>query len=76
MCIRDRINVESDLNVGSVFCFRLLTDNTYPHVMHQDSPEETENKKEEIEEILDTESGEKRILLVVEDNQDILNYIV
>lgn len=70
------INVESDLNVGSVFCFRLLTDNTYPHVMHQDSPEETEDKKEEIEEILDTESGEKRILLVVEDNQDILNYIV
>ena len=36
------IRVESALNVGSVFYISLLTDNTYPHVLHADSNEKEE----------------------------------
>ena len=71
------IRVESALNVGSVFYISLLTDNTYPHVLHADSNEKEETKEEEIQEVLPEPSGSgKRILLVVEDNQDICDYIV
>nr|WP_129731011.1 hybrid sensor histidine kinase/response regulator transcription factor [Parabacteroides goldsteinii] len=71
------IRVESALNVGSIFYISLLTDNTYPHVLHTDSNEKEETKEEEIQEVLPEPSGSgKRILLVVEDNQDICDYIV
>lgn len=41
------IKVESTLGTGSTFYFSLLTDNTYPHVLHADSPERTVDEKEE-----------------------------
>lgn len=66
------IRVESSLNVGSSFCFSLLTDNSYPNVLHADSQEKTADEKGEKEE---NASG-KRILLIVEDNRDICDYIV
>ena len=69
------IKVESTLGTGSTFYFSLLTDNTYPHVLHADSPERTVDEKEEKEEIPESASGGKRIMLIVEDNQDICNYI-
>lgn len=72
------IEVESTLNAGSTFSFSLLTDNTYPHALHDDSPEKVpgaEGEKGE-EEVLEPVTNGKRILLVVEDNQDICNYIV
>lgn len=69
------IKVESTLGTGSTFYFSLLTDNTYPHVLHADSPERTVDEKEEKEEIPESVSGGKRIMLIVEDNQDICNYI-
>lgn len=71
------IRVESTLNTGSTFYVSLLTDNTYPHVLHADSPEKTGDEQEEEKEYIpDSVSGGKRILLVVEDNPDICNYIV
>lgn len=70
------IRAESTLGVGSTFYFSLLTDNTYPHVLHTDSPEKPADEKEEKEEIPESVSGGKRILLIVEDNEDICNYIV
>ncbi|WP_195370443.1 MULTISPECIES: hybrid sensor histidine kinase/response regulator transcription factor [Parabacteroides] len=71
------IRVESALNVGSIFYISLLTDNTYPHVLHADSNEKKKTKEDEIQEVLPEPSGSgKRILLVVEDNQDICDYIV
>ena len=70
------ISVESTLNVGSIFCFSLLTDNTYPHVLHTDSPEKAVGEKNEKEEPAEPAHGGKRILLIVEDNRDICDYIV
>lgn len=70
------IRVESTLNVGSTFYFSLLTDNTYPHVLHADSPEKMIDEKDEKEENAEPVHSGKRILLIVEDNQDICDYIV
>ena len=71
------IRVESTLNEGSTFYVSLLTDNTYPDALHADSPESIGDVPEEgKEDILESASSEKRILLVVEDNPDICNYIV
>lgn len=70
------IRAESTLGVGSTFYFSLLTGNTYPGVLHTDSPEKPADEKEEKEEIPELVSGGKRILLIVEDNEDICNYIV
>lgn len=70
------IRVETTLEVGSTFYISLLTDNTYPDVLHADSPRKSADEKEEKEELPDTASTGKRILLVVEDNEDICRYIV
>lgn len=69
------IRVDSTLEVGSTFYFSLLTDNTYPNVLHADSPEKPADEKDEKEELHDAAASGKRILLVVEDNEDICNYI-
>ena len=70
------IRVESSLNVGSTFYFSLLTDNTYPHVLHADSTEKIVAEKYEKEENIESVHSGKRILLIVEDNRDICDYIV
>lgn len=70
------IRVESILNAGSTFYFGLLTDNTYPHAFHADSQEKAGGEKDAKEDITETTPGAKRILLIVEDNRDICDYIV
>lgn len=70
------ISVDSSLNVGSTFRFSLLTDNTYPHVLHTDPLEKTVDEKGGKEENMEHIQSGKRILLVVEDNRDICDYIV
>lgn len=70
------IRVESSLNVGSTFYVSLLTDNTYPHVLHADLTEKTSDEKDEKEENIEPVHSGKRILLIVEDNRDICDYIV
>lgn len=70
------ISVDSSLNVGSTFRFSLLTDNTYPHVLHTDPLEKTVGEKGGKEENMEHIQSGKRILLVVEDNRDICDYIV
>ncbi|WP_321426071.1 two-component regulator propeller domain-containing protein [uncultured Bacteroides sp.] len=65
--------VESSVGKGSDFFLRLLTHNTYPNALHADVQETDEPKSIETTEV---ESGsEKQILLVVEDNPDIREYI-
>ena len=73
------IRVESTLNEGSTFYISLLTDNTYPNALHADSTEMTP-KPEYQETITDdsqtaTTENSKPILLIVEDNEEIQNYI-
>ena len=69
------IRVESSLNVGSTFYVSLLTDNTYPHVLHADSTEKTSDEKDEKEENIEPVHSGKRILLIVEDNRDICDIL-
>lgn len=73
------IRVESMPNEGSTFYISLLTDNIYPNALHADS---TESAKEDgtreagIDDAQEPalDSG-KPILLIVEDNEEIQNYI-
>lgn len=67
------VRVESTLNQGSSFYFTLITHNTYPNALHNE-PEEavTDESSKSLPEI---RHSDKPILLVVEDNPDIRDYI-
>lgn len=64
--------VESISGKGTTFRFRLLTENNYPNALHkEDKPKETIKEENE-----DSENTDKRpVVLVVEDNDDIREYI-
>lgn len=66
------LNVESEVEKGTTFTLRLLTDNTYPDALHGDSA--TPVHVEETEEA-DAQTDDKPIVLVVEDDKDIQQYI-
>lgn len=72
------IHVESGLNKGSKFCFTLLTHNIYPDALHAESEKASTNLRntDEKHEWDKNVNGTKPILLIVEDNIDIRNYIV
>lgn len=73
------IRVESTPNEGSTFYISLLTDNIYPNALHADSTEqpqkeEMQDSAPEDEKETGTDGG-RPILLIVEDNEEIQNYI-
>ena len=68
------IHVESQPGVGSTFTFRLLSDNSYPNALHAD-PADTKEKKEAEHNTTNHPASSRLILLVVEDNPDICDYI-
>ena len=69
-----KIYVDSKLGEGTSFRFRVITDNTYPEALHMDKA-----VKDAIEESRDADKTEtndnKQVILVVEDNDDIRDYI-
>ncbi len=70
------IRVESELGRGSSFCFSILTHNSYPNALHADKESTEQEMLETVQE--EKEEGTvngKLILLVVEDNKDIRDYI-
>lgn len=68
------ITVESTQGKGSTFRVSLLTGNTYPEALHADAPAESAVENAEKEETAGQEE-QRPILLVVEDNADICDYI-
>ena len=69
------LNVESEVGKGTVFTFRILTENTYPDALHKEekpevTPQESEAPEEEKE-----ETDARPLILAVEDNDDIREYI-
>lgn len=73
------IRVESEENKGSSFYISLLTENVYPNSLHAETNEE-EKSSETLEEEFRRDqtiitNNDKPILLIVEDNEDIRNYI-
>lgn len=68
------IEVESEVEKGSKFTLRLLTENTYPNAEHPTIKTDTPLQESISNEQKETEDG-KSIILLVEDNQDIREYI-
>jgi len=69
------LKVESAVDTGTTFTLRLLTENTYPNAIH--AQHDMEKKPIDAEEttITDTPTENHPIVLVVEDNADIREYI-
>lgn len=64
------LQVESEIGKGTTFTFRILTRSTYPNALHKEEKAITaanENAKETVDNL--------PIILIVEDNDDIRNYI-
>jgi len=67
------IKVESSLEQGTSFIFTIKEDNVYPTALHgkKEATPQTSVQETNMEE----KSGKKPLLLIVEDNKDILEYI-
>ena len=68
------ILAESDKGKGTSFKFRLITDNTYPEAFHEKAVEAQPVYAPEMQDEPEN-AARKRIMLIVEDNPDIRNYI-
>ena len=68
------ISVESEKGIGTSFKFRLVTDNTYPEALHEKVKEDQSINAPELLDEQEPAAG-KKIILIIEDNQDIRDYI-
>lgn len=69
------LSVESEVSKGTTFTFRLLTQNTYPHALHKEENPETVQKEKPKKEEEKEETDMLPVILIIEDNDDIREYI-
>jgi signal transduction histidine kinase/ligand-binding sensor domain-containing protein/DNA-binding response OmpR family regulator len=69
------ISVQSTPGEGTTFTVSLLEGNTYPHVLHAEEAPSVPQEEEESETAADAIDTQKRILLIVEDDADIADYV-
>lgn len=69
------LTVESTLDAGTTFTLRLLTENTYPNAIHTQPKKEKRTTDAEEATATDAPTDSHPIVLVVEDNADIREYI-
>lgn len=69
------LKVESVPDTGTIFTLRLLTENTYPNAIHMQHDMEMKRMDTEEANVTDTSTENHPIVLVVEDNTDIREYI-
>lgn len=71
------ISVESELDKGSTFTLSLLSDNLYPNAIHKDEVAQPDTRQgTTTEEEEESTAPDRRVkLLIVEDNDDIREYI-
>lgn len=70
------LQVKSVVNEGTTFTLRLLTNNTYPHAHHSEETSHINLIEGGIEFQNDNDADKRLTILVVEDNKEILKYIV
>lgn len=70
------LSVKSSIGAGTTFRLRLLTDNTYPEALHSDNVVNQElTKQEKVIISKDSDNESQPIVLIIEDNSDIRDYI-
>ena len=69
------LKVESAPDAGTTFTLRLLTGNTYPNAIHARTDIERKTTETEETTVTDTPADSHPLVLVVEDNADIREYI-
>lgn len=68
--------VESKENYGTTFTLKLISDNTYPEAIHKDTNVVKQEEKELMDEDMqELQNQQKNLILIVEDNNDIREYI-
>lgn len=70
------LDVKSEIGKGTAFYVRLLSDNTYPTALHNDTDHSSEVKATDEKENNDGIYDNKPLILVIEDNDDIRDYIL
>lgn len=74
------IEVHSKLNEGTTFVVRIVATNNYPSALHRDlTTEEKETAAPQalpVQESQETADSMRPVILIVEDNKDILDYMV
>ncbi len=71
------LNVESQIGKGTTFTFRLLTENTYPNALHKEEKPAVKitQSDDDAKDTPEEEMEQRPVILVVEDNADIREYI-
>ncbi len=69
------LNVDSTVGKGTTFTLRLLTENTYPYALHTEKKTNANIIEMDDEAIKEDNSDERPLVLIIEDDNDIQEYI-